>query len=180
MGSTKHHSKVSWSRKGPQVFFEKSRNSKIGTTATTVARPSRVWVLRNGFSVKEKGRVFECATLEQAISRLGVNMVLCPEKTGILVPEGDIKILNKHLKENLPTLYKKLQKEKNVSGDIASIYIYPDGYFTSRRFISKDHCPNESFATKEELIKKLKRVNPSAPSQMHKQKECPHGKECHG
>ena len=111
----------------------------------------------------------DCCTYVQA------RFLTCP-LSGIQVPYGkeNTTVLCRYLKSEYPAVFDQL---KTLSGGrINSIFIYPDCYSVSRRFINHKF-PNRSFATKTELDASLKLGHPIS---LYPEIECKHGDECHG
>ena len=198
MTSAMHHRKVSGSTSEPQVFFDLPARDfgimpKNGTTVKVV-RPSSIFHKREFYDSKGKklkepqdyftvkksrGNILAFASLGDAIKHSGVKMVPCPAGTEVLVPEGDVRHLNKHLETNLRSRFEEMKKEAGFSKFLPYIYVYPDGYFIRPRKISP-HCPSKSFSSKAELDRELKRVNPSSPTEFHMEEMCQHGSSCRG
>lgn len=127
----------------------------------------------------KSGRTRAYSDLTTALRVSGQNMVQCPEGSGWLIPVGDIWRVQAHLKHHLPEKFAALLKESGQPKFLPSIYVYPEGFFLNRRYISP-HCPDKSFETKRELDNALKKANPPSTKEMHLEEMCPHGKKCHG
>ena len=119
------------------------------------------------------GRAF--VDFDDAVKYASSNFLTCP-LSGIQVPYGkeNTSVLCRYLKAEYPAVFNEL---KTLSGGhINSIFIYPDCYSVTRRFINHKF-PNRSFASKSELDASLKLGHPIS---LYSEIECKYGDECHG
>ena len=119
------------------------------------------------------GRAF--VDFDDAVKYASSNFLTCP-LSGIQVPYGkeNTSVLCRYLKAEYPAVFNEL---KTLSGGrINSIFIYPDCYSVTRRFINHKF-PNRSFSSKSELDASLKLGH---PINLYPEIECKYGDKCHG
>ena len=154
-------------------------NNVIFKTITVDARGKKLKKPLEIFNVMLEGRELSFPSLSEALEVSGYKMVQCPHVEGWTVPQGDVFRLQAHLRYHDPETFAALLEESKMPKFFKNLYVYPDGYYLERRFISS-HLPEKSFATKDELDRELKRVNPRDRSEFHLEKSCPHGQDCRG
>ena len=130
-----------------------------------------------GWEAKKPGtqgwRGFTSEQKEEAYNHADISMSKCPID-GRPVPIGveQVQTLVNYLRNIHPGEFQRLVRE--AEGRIRTLYVYPDCYSVSRRFINH-RFPDISFETKSQLDMALKTGTPLFP-----ETDCHHGNKCRG
>ena len=133
--------------------------------------------LPGGWEAKKPGtnawRGFTVQQKEDAYNHAEVSMTTCPID-GRPVPIGvtQVQTLVNYLMKCHQGEFERLARE--AGGHIRTLYVYPDCYSVTRRFINH-RFPDMSFETKSQLDMALKTGTPLFP-----ETDCHHGEKCRG
>ena len=133
--------------------------------------------LLGGWEAKKPGtnawRGFTVQQKEDAYNHAEVSMTTCPID-GRPVPLGvtQVQTLVNYLRNIHRGEFERLVRE--AGGHIRTLYVYPDCYSVTRRFINH-RFPDMSFETKSQLDMALKTGTPLFP-----ETDCHHGEKCRG
>jgi len=164
----------------PSCITEVKKKSPKARTSPKGKKTSTTYILTN--SREDRKLESACGSLEDAIEAAQkeklTKMVRCPLDSKYMVPEGDIKSLNWHLKNHFSETYQQLLLEAGAKNWLKNIFVYPDCYSIKPRFISKKQFPDKSFEDRDELMQALKKRDGKPTFRNRLEETCNYEKKC--